>query len=212
MRHQGVFISEKATAPGIRSYKVFAGYKWYELRVAMSEPLLKRIHAVNVLLEGYQSQQLARIAQPGLPVLRFQAREEMEGTLLRWINRIVSDQEGFRYTINNYGSVPGKPLYLRIQEQEPFQKLAASFRVLDGWLQGNGCGGLEIIRHPRVQLLESLDSSIELEVLLFFSGANFYEELELCELELQAAEPWMDEFRLVSRFPLLPPGFKPTII
>jgi hypothetical protein len=57
-------------------------------------------------------------------------------------------------------------------------------------------------------LLDELDSSIEREVLMAFSASTFYEVIELQEVELLATEHWANDYRLVSRFSLLPEGFK----
>lgn len=182
--------------------------KNYELNVKLPETILCAVAETAAELEGLRKAQLIKLSRSVLTVARFQAREEMEGTLLRWINRILSNQSGFRFAFNNYGSMPGKPLYWRVQNAEPFRRLTDSFRVLEGWLQGNGCHGLELFSHPRLHLLDELDSSIEREVLMAFSASTFYEVVELRELELLVTEQWANEYRLVSRFSLLPEGFK----
>lgn len=180
----------------------------YELNIRLPERVLVAVAETANELESLRKAQLAKLSRPVLTIARFQAREEMEPTLLRWINRILSNQTGFRFAFNNYGSMPGKPLYWRIQDPEPFRKLATGFRVLEGWLQGNGCYGPELFAHPCLPLLDELDGSIEREVLMAFSASLFYDVVELQELELLVSEPWTNEYRLVSRFALLPEGFK----
>ncbi|GAB2680880.1 hypothetical protein GCM10027036_39280 [Flavihumibacter cheonanensis] len=182
--------------------------KQYEMNVKLPETILGAVAETAAELESLRKSQLVKLSRPVLTIARFQAREEMEGTLLRWINRILSSQSGFRFAFNNYGSMPGKPLYWRVQEAEPFRRLTDSLRVLEGWLQGNGCHGLELFSHPRLHLVDELDSSIEREVLLAFSASTFYEVVELQEVELLATEQWANDYRLVSRFSLLPEGFK----
>jgi hypothetical protein len=65
-----------------------------------------------------------------------------------------------------------------------------------------------LFAHPILPLLDELDGSIEREVLMAFSASLFYDVVELQELELLVSEPWTNEYRLVSRFALLPEGFK----
>lgn len=187
----------------------FPGKK-YELNIRLPERVLVALAETAAELESLRKAQLVRLARPVLTIARFQAREEMEGTLLRWINRILGSQSAFQFAFNNYGSMPGKPLYWRIQDATPFRKLTDSLRVLEGWLQGNGCKGLEVTAHPRLHLLDGLELNIEREVLLAFSASTYHEVVEVVELELLAGEPWSDEYRLVSRFSLLPEGFKQT--
>ena len=192
---------------GATGYRASFG-RVYELNIRLPERVLVAVAETANELESLRKAQLAKLSRPVLTIARFQAREEMEPTLLRWINRILSNQTGFRFAFNNYGSMPGKPLYWRIQDPEPFRKLATGFRVLEGWLQGNGCYGPELFAHPCLPLLDELDGSIEREVLMAFSASLFYDVVELQELELLVSEPWTNEYRLVSRFALLPEGFK----
>ena len=196
----------KQSGTGAAGYNASFG-RVYELNIRLPERVLVAVAETAAELESLRKAQLAKLSRPVLTVARFQAREEMESTLLRWINRILSNQTGFRFAFNNYGSIPGKPLYCRIQDAEPFRKLATGFRVLEGWLQGNGCYGPELFA-PYLPLLDELDGSIEREVLMAFSASLFYDVVELQELELLVSEPWTNEYRLVSRFALLPEGFK----
>jgi hypothetical protein len=197
----------KKSGAGAAGYSASFG-RVYELNIRLPERVLVAVAETAAELESLRKAQLAKLSRPVLTIARFQAREEMEPTLLRWINRILSNQTGFRFAFNNYGSMPGKPLYWRIQDPEPFRKLATGFRVLEGWLQGNGCYGPELFAHPILPLLDELDGSIEREVLMAFSASLFYDVVELQELELLVSEPWTNEYRLVSRFALLPEGFK----
>ena len=197
----------KKSGAGVAGYSASFG-RVYELNIRLPERVLVAVAETANVLESLRKAQLAKLSRPVLTIARFQEREEMEPTLLRWINRILSNQTGFRFAFNNYGSMPGKPLYWRIQDPEPFRKLATGFRVLEGWLQGNGCYGPELFAHPILPLLDELDGSIEREVLMAFSASLFYDVVELQELELLVSEPWTNEYRLVSRFALLPEGFK----
>ncbi|MBL7768504.1 MAG: hypothetical protein JNK20_06005 [Flavipsychrobacter sp.] len=203
-------IFNKAAHPGASASTGAPYGRNYELNVKLPEQVLVAVEETAAELESLRKAQLIKLSRPVLTIARFQAREEMEATLLRWINRILGSQSGFRFAFNNYGSMPGTPLYWRIQDAEPFRKLTDSFRVLEGWLLGNGCKGLELFSHPRLHLLDEVDGSIEREVLLAFSASTYYEVVELMELQLLARECWEDEYRLVSRFSLLPEGFKQT--
>jgi hypothetical protein len=180
----------------------------YEIRVNL--PVEVRDAAAEAIsgLENWHKKKLLKMAAPAILLARFHAREEMESTLLRWINRIIGAQEGFQFAFNNYGSMPAQPLYWRIQDNGNFRHLAERLRVLDGWMQGNGCGALRLIHSPRLLLVEEMDSSVERAIQLEFSSRCHHLEMELRELELMRCDAWSDKFQLVSRFPLLPSGFK----
>jgi len=62
----------------------------------------------------------------GIMVAQFMAREEMESTLIRWMHRIISAQQSFRVSMSGFGALSSGQIYLRVQEQEPFQELATA--------------------------------------------------------------------------------------
>ncbi|WP_315819809.1 hypothetical protein [Paraflavitalea speifideaquila] len=53
-------------------------------------------------------------------VASFLAREAMEGTLIRWIQRICDQQQPFKVTLNNYSGFPPHTIFLRVQDPIPF--------------------------------------------------------------------------------------------
>lgn len=201
---------KEATEPvwgELQAASAFSG-NTYEIRVNLPAEVKCAASEAVSRLENWHKQKLLKLAEPAILLARFHAREEMESTLLRWINRIIGAQEGFQFAFNNYGSMPAQPLYWRIQDNGNFRQLAERLRVLDGWMQGNGCGPLKLIHSPRLLLVEEMDSSVERQIQLEFSPRCHHLEMELLELELMRNNVWGDKFQLVSRFPLMPPGFK----
>lgn len=201
-------ILEGARGPKQNSGVVGPQNRIYALRLGL-HPAVKEAVAIALepyrkLVQDYQSCFLA----PALTLARFQAREEMETTLIRWMNRILSNQESFSFAFNNYGSKPGALLYWRIQDGSPFKVLVDSLRVLDGWIQGNGGGPMQLLQFPRLVLMEEIHPLIERKVLMAFSSCCHHLESSATELELFVQEPWTGESRLISRFSLLPTGFK----
>ncbi|GAO45261.1 hypothetical protein [Flavihumibacter petaseus] len=110
--------------------------------------------------------------QPMITVAGFCARRDMEETLLRWMHRICAQVERFELTCNNYGSLPGYPLFIRLADDGPVRRLGEQFRSLDGWLRSNGTGGVTVPA-PRLQLVHSMEDSRSLEVLLDYSARTF---------------------------------------
>jgi hypothetical protein len=140
----------------------------------------------------------------------FMAKEEMEETLLRWLHRIIGQQEAFPVCFNNYGSMPGYPLYVRVQDPGPFRGLAEGLRIIDGLLKGNGCPGIEINHHPRILLAPQIDPRQEMEVLLDFSGRTFRAVMEVEEIGLLKESSPAGDKGLVSRLMLSPKGLNRT--
>jgi hypothetical protein len=169
--------------------------------------------ALRQMLEAEQAYAVSRfgagvmkdVATP-LLLASFEAREDMEDTLLRWLQRITGQQESFMIQFNNYGSKPDCSLYVRLQDPRQLRKLAESFRVLDNLIQSDQGGGLLLQYHPRIPMAESLDPAQEMAVLLDFSGRNFSAAMQVEELVLMRTDRSTGKTVLVSRLALAPKG------
>lgn len=180
----------------------------YELRVFCPETLVQQLGSEQLYAAEAFGKDAFSMSRPGMLLARFYAREEMENTLLRWLNRVAGQQESFPVLFNNYGSMPACPLYVRVQDPAPFRVLAENLRVIDAWLKGNDCPAITLFHHPRLPLLDRLDEQKAMEILLEFSGRCFRAEMELEELILVARAAGEERERMVSRLRLLPRGLR----
>lgn len=96
------------------------------------------------------------IEPTGIVVAEFMAREDMEATLIRWMHRIISTQSGFRVSIQGFGALSSRQLYLRVQEQQPFQQLAAAMQVVDQYIRSYDCPPAKRFTHPCLPLTEAV--------------------------------------------------------
>ncbi len=186
---------EAMTLPGCMAQQERALTE-YRLAVFPGRELAALLGAEMAYGTACYGKALRWVEKPAIELLRFQARPEMEDTLLRWMLRICCQSERFPVAINNYGSQPACPLYLRLQDDRPLRQLSAGFRTLDGWLKSNGLGSIRL-QPPRLVLVSSLDPLREREILLDFSSRMVAGSMAVEELVLFGGEG-----RLVSRLPL----------
>lgn len=179
----------------------------YRLQVIAPEAVREKIIEETNYARNVFGEEAFTGGEDCLVLASFKAREEMEDTLLRWLHRIIGQQEGFAILLNNYGSLPGAPLYLRIQDPTPFHQLVESLRVIDALMKGNQCSSLQLYRTPRLMLMRSMKEERELEMLLDFSARTFRAEMEVEELQLVRQDS-EGSIRLVSRLALMPRGLK----
>ncbi len=92
----------------------------------------------------------------GIVVAEFMAREDMEATLIRWMHRIISTQDSFRVSIQGFGALSSRQLYLRVQEQQPFQQLAGAMQVVDQYIRSYDCPPAKKFTHPCLPLTEAV--------------------------------------------------------
>ena len=98
--------------------------------------------------------------QPCITIAYFLAKESMEETLTRWIQRICSQEKSFVVTLNNYSGFPPDTIYLRIQNDQPFQKLAKELKVLNAYVNSCSCPPLNIISKPYLSIAGKIPEDV----------------------------------------------------
>ena len=142
--------------------------------------------------------------KPHIELASFQAREEMEPTLIRWMHRIVSQQQAFSIALNNFSGFPPDTLYLRIPEPQAIQRLAAEFAQLNDFIKTDDCPAIRINTKPYVSVAKRLTESNYLRAMLDFSQRSFYEIFEVKELLLLRRSNAYDGYKQVNKFVLQP--------
>jgi hypothetical protein len=134
-------------------------------------------------------------------VANFLAKEEMEATLLRWIQNICNLQNGFAVSLNNFSGFPPGNLYLRIQDAAPFQKLAASLKLIDGFIQSNNCPPMILVSRPHLSFAGKLSQPVYENAVKEYAERSFHETFNVDRLILLKRDTLMNS-RVVSSFKL----------
>lgn len=126
---------------------------------------------------------------PDIAIAAFTAKEAMEDILIRWLRRMIAIQPGFTVTLNNYGAIPAQALYLRIQDQEPFQKLSAGLQPVCDFLKDNHCPPLH--RYPRafIPLASRLQPAVFEKAVTEYAQRSFHASFEVQQLALIRKSP-----------------------
>ena len=142
--------------------------------------------------------------QPHIVIARFFAKEAMEETLLKWMHRICSMQQGFTTTLNNYSGFPPHTVFVRVQNPLPFELLAKELRVIDQYLQGNGFPSMQLVNRLHLGIARELDERLYDKAMLEYSGRTFYDTFTVNELLLQKRAHRYDAPKTVNVFGLQP--------
>ena len=142
--------------------------------------------------------------KPHIELAAFQAREEMEPTLIRWMHRIISQQQAFSFALNNFSGFPPDTLYLRIPEPQAIQKLTAELEQLNDYVKTYDCPAIKINTKPTVQVAKKLTEDNYLRAMLDFSQRSFHEIFEVKELFLLRRNHAFDSYKQVNKFVLQP--------
>jgi hypothetical protein len=94
-----------------------------------------------------QGQRIVR-NKPHITLAVFQAGEEVEDTLSRWIQRICQQHRSFELALNNYSGIPPHTICLRVQDPEPLRELMRHMGAIDEFVRSSGWPPVRLIGRP----------------------------------------------------------------
>lgn len=142
--------------------------------------------------------------QAHITIANFLAKESMEETLTRWIQRICSQQQSFTVTLNNYSGFPPHTIYLRIQNEQPFQKLANDLKVLNAYVNSCACPPVKTITKPHLSIAGKLPEDIYFKALTQYAHKSFHESFVVKELLLLKRKHQFEDGKKINVFGLSP--------
>jgi len=139
--------------------------------------------------------------RPHITIAGFQAKEEMEETLVRWIQNICRLHSAFDITLNNFSGQPPHTIYLRIQDAQPLVQLAQRLRILDGFVQSNDCPPVRLNGRPYLAI-GSLPEAAYAPALTEFAQRSFHASFRVDKIVL--VRRWWEggSYELVDTFNL----------
>lgn len=155
----------------------------------------------GIFYETYK-EKIAVARQPHITIANFLATEAMEETLLRWMQRICREQRSFAVTLNNYSGFPPHTVYVRVQNELPFKKLARAFKVIDEYIQMNACPPAKFITKPHVSIARRLPADVYERAMLDYSQKLFHETFNVQQLVLLRREHQFDACKTIHVFQL----------
>jgi len=142
--------------------------------------------------------------RPHITVAAFQAGEEMEETLIRWIQRICRQYRSFNLTLNNYSGFPPHTIYLRVQDPQPFRLLMEQLRAIDDFIRSSGCPPVNLVSRPYLSIAGGLTERVYNKAMPDYSRKTFHESFQVGELVLLKRGHSFDACKTVNIFHLLP--------
>lgn len=149
-------------------------------------------------------QKIAAKTKPHITVANFMAREAMEETILRYTQRICSQQQSFEVALNNYSGFPPHTIYLRVQNKQPFKQLAKELKVVSNYVSSCSCPPVKLITNPHLSIARRLPEIIYLKAMMDYSQKTFHETFMVNELVLLRRSNQYDTCKAVHVFRLQP--------
>jgi 2'-5' RNA ligase len=138
---------------------------------------------------------------PYINVAGFYAGEGMDETLIRWLQRIFSQQTCFEIGLNNFSGFPNHTIYLRIQNPQPLQKLAHELKVLADHIQ---ISSMAAGRWPHLTLAGELPEAVYEKAMPVYSRKTFHACFMASEVVLLARDHPYTAFKTITVFRFLP--------
>lgn len=135
--------------------------------------------------------------KPHITVANFMAKESMEETLIRYIQRVCNLNERFTVTLNNYSGFPPHTIYLRVQNEKPFQQFARELKAVNTYVSSCSCPPMKLISRPHLTIARQLPEEVYFKALTQYARKLFHESFVVNELLLLRREnPFVEEKRI----------------
>jgi 2'-5' RNA ligase len=154
----------------------------------------------------FSTQFNARVAiktKPHITVANFLATEQMEETIIRWMHRVISTNNSFNVTIDEYGAFRPHTIYLKIRDHQPFKQLATGLKVIDQYIQSYGCPKMKLVDNAHLTIARRLDALTYEQAVKLYAEKTFHASFDVKELVLLRRRDQFDSCRQVNVFRLL---------
>ncbi len=164
----------------------------------------QKVMAEKEIFTADYQQKIAAKTKPHITVANFVAREAMEETIIRYTQRICSQQHSFEVALNNYSGFPPHTIYLRVQNPQPFKQLAKELKVVSNYVSSCSCPPVKLITNPHLSIARGLPETIYLKAMMDYSQKTFHETFMLNELILLRRSNQYDTYKIIHVFRLQP--------
>lgn len=165
----------------------------YRLVIPADEPVSRQVRQLRIQWESLFGNRAASEKPPSITLACFTAREEMEGTLMRWIQRISDQQACFPVVLNNVSAIPPEIMYIRVQDASPFSRLTGLLRSLGDFVTDS-----RVFDRPFIKL-GCMPDDAPREAVMQYTHQVFHAAFMARKLILFRKEG--DHWQVVSQFP-----------
>ncbi len=178
---------------------------WEYLLVAHPDAQVqeKIIFEKNFLTNNHEYTPAAQI-HPHITIANFLMKEAMEETIIRWVQNICNLHPAFSTTLNNFSGFPPHTIYVRVQDPQPFKKLANALKIIDGFIQSNDCPPLHLATKPHITIAGGLPEHLYNKAIKEYAQRSFHASFKVDRLALLKRDASM-KCQLLNTFILPPP-------
>jgi 2'-5' RNA ligase len=188
-----------------RSLPLGHGYQFeYMLIASPCKEVYNQVMEEKQQFYTVYQEKIAIKTKPHITIANFLAKEAMEETIIRWMNRAIGMQPRFSVLLNNFGGFPPHTIYIRIQQPQPFKQLAAALHPIDQYVRSNNCPPMHLVTNPHLSLARRLPPNVFETAMLDYSQKTFHASFQISELVLLRRQHQYDSCKQISSFHLAP--------
>lgn len=180
------------------------GLQEYLLVAHPNSDVTVKINAEKQNFFNHYGQKIAIKTKPHITIANFLAKEMMEETILRFMQRIFLRHAAFETALNNYSGFPPHTIYLRVQNQQPFKQLAKDLKTVGNYIHSCSCPLARLITNPHLSIARQLPETIYLKAIADYAQKSFHEKFMVNEIILLRRSHPYDTCKIVQVFPLHP--------
>ena len=139
-----------------------------------------------------------------ITVARFAVRDGMEETLTRWIQKICSNHRSFMVTLNNYSGFPPSTIYLRVQDQWPFQQLIRQLKPVEEYIRSSACPPPVMNLRPYLDISGLLPEAVYEKAISDYARRSFHSSFLANDLLLIRSSHYEPANKTINVFRFLP--------
>jgi len=144
------------------------------------------------------------IGQPHITIAAFLAKEQMEPTLIPWIQNICNVHSRFHVLLRNFSGFMPHSIYVQVQNEQPFKQLAKSMNALNYFICANECPPLKMKPKPHLTIARRLSEETYFKALPIYRQRLFQQSFTATELTLIKRSTSAARCETVHVFPLAP--------
>ena len=178
---------------------------WEYLLVANpDEAINEKVKAEKESFYNQFHEKIAVKTKPHITVANFMAMENMEHTVVNWLQRICGQQQSFPVMLNNYSGFPPHTIYLRVQYPQAFQRLAKQLKVIDNYVRSYDCPPAKLVSNPHLTIARRLSPEVYEKAMYDYAAKDFNGSFMVKELILLRRRNQFDACKQVGVFSFLP--------
>ena len=176
----------------------------YMLLANPDETVNEKVMLEKKYFEDKYETEIATKTLPHITIANFLAKEILEDRIGRLLQNICNQQYSFTAALNNFSGFPTHAIFIRVQNPQPFKRLANGLQALDDLLQVNECPPLQISSRPHMTIARQLDEDIYNVAIKEYAEKDFYETFVVEKLVLLKRDSRYKKWQHVNYF-YLPP-------